>query len=332
MAKQSFTTGSVLTAAQMNSLQANDYNWTVSQKTTSYVLTAADAGTRIEMNSASPTTVTVNTGLFSAGDTLFIQNIGAGVCTVTAGTATVQKSSNASLALAQYQGGYLYFISASNAVFFADAGFTSPLTTKGDLFTWDTGNQRLAVGTNGQYLSADSTAGTGLKWVTPSGGMTLLSTTTLSGSSTNISVTSTGYNMLQLQITGVTASADTYLTYTLNADTTANYNMAYVGRDGAGSFSGNPSGGSSYFFVNGNTTMLGSNSANATTIFIYDPNNGSSQPKNTVSVFSGVNSSSQRFNFQTIGSKISVGAITSIEIKTTAGTWSGGTALVYGVK
>lgn len=164
MAKQTFTTGSVLTATQMNNLQANDYNWTVSQKTASYVLVAADAGTRIEMNAAGSTTVTVNTGLFTAGDTLFIQNIGAGSCVITAGTATVQKSANASLTLSQYQGGYLYFISASNAVFFADAGFTSPLTTKGDLFTWDTGNARLPVGTNGQVLTADSTQATGIKW------------------------------------------------------------------------------------------------------------------------------------------------------------------------
>ena len=168
MAKQTFTTGSVLTATQMNNLQANDYNWTVSQKTASYVLVAADAGTRIEMNTASNTTVTVNTGLFTAGDTLFIQNIGSGSCVITAGTATVQKAANASLTLAQYQGGYLYFVSASNAVFFADAGFTSPLTTKGDLFTWDTGNARLAVGTNGQVLTADSTAATGIKWATAS--------------------------------------------------------------------------------------------------------------------------------------------------------------------
>lgn len=118
MAKQTFTTGSVLTATQMNNLQANDYNWTVSQKTASYVLAAADAGTRIEMNAAGSTTVTVNTGLFTAGDSVIIQNIGAGTCTITAGTATVNKATNASLALAQYQGGTLYFVSASNAIFF----------------------------------------------------------------------------------------------------------------------------------------------------------------------------------------------------------------------
>lgn len=118
MAKQTFTTGSVLTATQMNNLQANDYNWTVSQKTASYVLVAADAGTRIEMNAAGSTTVTVNTGLFTAGDSVIIQNIGAGTSTVTAGTATVNKATNASLALAQYQGGTLYFVSASSAIFF----------------------------------------------------------------------------------------------------------------------------------------------------------------------------------------------------------------------
>ena len=44
----------------------------------------------------------------------------------------------------------------------------TPLTTKGDLFTFDTADARLGVGTNGQYLQADSTAATGLKWATVS--------------------------------------------------------------------------------------------------------------------------------------------------------------------
>lgn len=230
MAKQTFTTGSVLTAAQMNNLQANDYNWTVNQKTASYVLAASDVGTRIEMNSGSATTVTVNTGVFAAGDTLFIQNIGTGSCVVTAGTATVQRASNASLTLTQYQGGYLYFITTGNAVFFADAGFTSPLTTKGDLFTWDTGNQRLAVGTNNQVLLADSTTATGLRWGSAPASaqnFSLLGTgTTTSGSTVTVSgISNIGTLMIVLEGVG-SNTANTRISARFNADSGFNYNVS----------------------------------------------------------------------------------------------------------
>ena len=120
MAIQTFTAAQVLTAAQMNALQANDYNQTVSTKTASYTLVAADKGTRVVMNSASATTITVNTSLFSAGDTLFLQNISTGVCTVTAGTATV--ASAGSLAIPQNGSGTLYFTSAGVSIYYPSAG------------------------------------------------------------------------------------------------------------------------------------------------------------------------------------------------------------------
>ena len=119
MAKQTYTTGQVLTAAQMTALQTNDWNQTVSAKTASYTLQAADAGTHITMNLGSATTITVNTALFTAGDTLRITNIGAGTCTVTAGTATV--TSAGPLALTQWASGILYFTTASASIFFPDA-------------------------------------------------------------------------------------------------------------------------------------------------------------------------------------------------------------------
>lgn len=125
MAKQTFTAGQVLTAAQMTSLQANDYNWTTSAQTASYVLTAANAGQTVTMTSASATTITVNTGLFTAGDRVSILNLGAGACTITAGTATVNTAG--SLVLPQYGSGTLWFSSASAAIFIPDdrnAGLT----------------------------------------------------------------------------------------------------------------------------------------------------------------------------------------------------------------
>lgn len=49
------------------------------------------------------------------------------------------------------------------------SGDSSPLTTKGDLYTFDTGNTRLPVGTDGHVLLAASGETTGLKWGPVSG-------------------------------------------------------------------------------------------------------------------------------------------------------------------
>lgn len=45
-----------------------------------------------------------------------------------------------------------------------------PLTTKGDIMTYDTGDNRLPVGTNDQVLTADSTQSLGVKWADAAGG------------------------------------------------------------------------------------------------------------------------------------------------------------------
>lgn len=68
-------------------------------------------------------------------------------------------TSSAPLALAA--GGTGISAGSANAAFNA----LSPLTTKGDLLSYSSVNARLAVGTNGQVLSADSAEVTGLKWV-----------------------------------------------------------------------------------------------------------------------------------------------------------------------
>jgi hypothetical protein len=198
MAKQNFSTGQVLTANQMLSLQQTAMGGgSPSQKTASYVLVAADAGTVIQMNSASATTITVNTSLFSAGDSVQIQNIGSGTTTITAGTATV--NSAGSLAVTQYDGGFLYFTTTSAALWFdyTQAGTTSPLTTKGDLYTrTSSADSRLAVGANGTTLVADSAETTGLKWATPSSTPTFIGAVVgFSADKTIASVTTTVLTM-----------------------------------------------------------------------------------------------------------------------------------------
>ena len=171
MAKQTFTTGQVLTAAQMTSLQQTAMlGGSATAKTASYVLVAADAGTTVAMSAAGATTITVNTGLFAAGDTVFIQNRGAGACTVTAGTATVATAG--SLILPQNDAGILYFTATGAATFydFIQAGAASPLTTKGDVYTFSTSDARLGVGANNTVLTADSAEATGLKWAAAASG------------------------------------------------------------------------------------------------------------------------------------------------------------------
>jgi hypothetical protein len=66
---------------------------------------------------------------------------------------------------------------AGNIILIDSTGSSSPLTTKGDLYTYSTMDTRLGVGIDGQVLTADSGQATGLSWSTPSTGVTSVSGT-----------------------------------------------------------------------------------------------------------------------------------------------------------
>ena len=220
-----------------------------------------------------------------------------------------------------------------------DVTITNSMATaidaKGDLIagTGADAFSRLAVGSNDQVLIADSSTATGLKWGTPaSGGMTLLSTTTASGSSTSISVTSTGYNYLYLNIYGIYSSSASEINLQLNSDTANTYSSSWWGRDGSGGNILTSSSGVNAFRLTGGNTCQASNIENSTQILIHNPTNTASYPKNVSCYSTTFNSSGARQFFSTFGSKVSVGAITSIQILTTAGSWGAGTIQIYGVK
>jgi hypothetical protein len=332
MAKQTYTTGQVLTAAQMTTLQANDYNWTVSAKTGNYTLVAADAGTRITMTSATATAITVNTGVFTAGDILEIINLGAGILTITAGTATVNTAG--SLALGQYESGVLFFNSTGAAIFsdyYQASGTTSPLTTKGDLYGYSTTNARVPIGTDGQILTADSTAALGLKWASAAGGggITLISTTTFTGSTLTLSSISGSYKNLYCEITGVYGDS-TYqdVNVRFNSDSGTNYDYGKLGSQNSSADISNAASQTSFQIVSSGTNSGASDKSSAY-LNIYN------YAQTTVPIiFMGFGRGKQDANFKSLfinGQYRNSAAITSISFIASAGNFSAGTVKLYGV-
>jgi hypothetical protein len=107
-----------------------------------------------------------------------------------------------------------------------------PLTTKGDIYTFSTTNIRLAVGTNGQILSANSATSTGLEWISNSTG-----TVTSISAGSNITctpnpITSTGTVALSATPSGLTSVNAGNLT--LVGDTLRGTNGVLIESTGSG--------------------------------------------------------------------------------------------------
>jgi hypothetical protein len=210
----------------------------------------------------------------------------------------------------------------------------NPSTTLGDIeyrsATANT-NTRLAIGSTGDVLTVSGGVPT---WAAPAsgGGMTLLSTTTLSGSSTSISITPTGYNEIVVIVHGITNGSNGNLFMGINSDTTAaNYVQAFYATEGTSYYSGANVGVAGVnAIIPGQVGYLGANNNNIAQFIIEQPNLTTRKLVSAQSAFYSQNSlhasSNSTCNYATSS------ALSSIQLFTTVGSFTAGTALVYGVK
>ena len=190
---------------------------------------------------------------------------------------------------------------------------------------------RLAVGTNDQVLTADSTAATGLKWAAPAaGGMTLISTTTLTGASITLSSIPSTYNNLQLVIRNYIPATDGRGLYMrFNSDSNTRY--FYFATNSANNASSTSTFSDSFMQIaSGNDNAV---SQSLSVVNIYDYTNTATWKINDVRSIVTNSSTNTSYNmFNGFGGYNQTSAISSITFLTDVGNLTSGTVLLYGVK
>jgi hypothetical protein len=202
-------------------------------------------------------------------------------------------------------------------------------TTSGDLIQ-ATGSgtfARLGTGTNGQYLT---TNGTTNSWVTPAGGLTLLSTTTLTGANVTVSSISQSYTNLLVVIKGAyQASSNGDSHFKLNG-AAANYAYTNAGVSGSTAVLDSASG-SGYLNFGTHGTSAGTVLEQTYAIINVMRYTDSDVVTGNVSSTNYYPGSSRQEGFTGQWVYDGTAAITSMSFYGDFN-WSGGTVYIYGVK
>lgn len=209
----------------------------------------------------------------------------------------------------------------------------NPSTTLGDIeyrsSTANT-NTRLGIGSSGNVLTV--TGGVPV-WAAPAsgGGMTLLSTTTLSGANTTISSISGSYNTLVVVVSGISVSSNAFVEIQPNATSTS-ITIASIASNPSNNDAIKPqSFTNSTLYLDGDDVIKASNTDNAFCV-TFDNYASASYYKPVQSYGSFTNSSTLRQSIIRMGAFQSTTAISSLKFVTSAGTFGAGQVLVYGVK
>lgn len=206
-------------------------------------------------------------------------------------------------------------------------------SAKGDLYAGSAANTytKLSVGANNTVLTADSSTATGLKWGTvASGGMTLLSTTSLTGATTTISSIDQTYTNLVIVTYGVTnATANGIFRIAPNGTT----NIANAGIVASENGTVGTSGfGTTYIQLTGNQGTLDRTSAVNASSTIISNYASTTFFKNFTSNSYYTATAAGKITEGIIGTIITNTAISSLVFSNSQGNLSTGTVLLYGVK